>query len=110
MIKFLMPFSVKPHGKKGNSWPIKKVYLSAISFRQLHGSKALKWDRANPWEFSPTLWNEPPLTLTVVFPLHGVHFGLSLTPAGDQSRDPVCPISVLQPIDQEVNTVSCVMR
>lgn len=34
--------------------------LSAITFRQLPGSKTLKWDRASPCEFSPTVWNEPP--------------------------------------------------
>lgn len=81
--------------------------LSAITFRQLPGSKALKWDRTNPCEFSPTVWNEPALTLTVVFFLpDGVHFGLSLTPRGDQSRNPVCPISVLELRDQEMNTGS----
>ena len=71
------------------------ISLSAITFRQLPGSKALKWDRANPCEIIPTVWNEPSLTLTVDFLLpDGVRFGLTLTPRGDQSRDP-CAISVL---------------
>ena len=69
--------------------------LLAITFRQLPGSKALKWDRINPCEFSPTVWNEPALTLTIFFLPDGVHFGLTLTPRGDQSRNPVCLISVL---------------
>ena len=55
MIKILMPFSIKPCGQKATvSQSINRYFksLSAITFRQLPGSKALKWIQSNSLEWA----------------------------------------------------------